>query len=201
MSTENNLHMYNTKPVAVTASAVPAAPKRSRQTDFTPPSATPIAPGSKVESYPKDGRISTTRLGAPKIVKSKPGTASSNSRSSVAGSGSANTNKSSSKTNSGIKSSGSSANTSRQIQSNSILEFNTPEQNQLLSQCDYTDRVIWATRVLCGGNSVNGFLRATASAQRIKKQRARQNNSTKMSRAAKAAGATTGEDDKKGSKS
>lgn len=70
----------------------------------------------------------------------------------------------------------------------------------MLSQCDYGDRFIWASRVLWGGNSVNGFLRATATAQRIKKQRARQNNSTKMSRLAKAAGGTLppGADDKKG---
>ena len=74
---------------------------------------------------------------------------------------------------------------------------------QMLSQCDYGDRFIWASRVLWGGNSVNGFLRATATAQRIKKQRARQNNSTKMSRLAKAASTSgaavpPGTDDKKG---
>jgi hypothetical protein len=91
------------------------------------------------------------------------------------------------------------------MQTNTALDFNTPKQNSLLSQCDYADRTIWATRVLWGGNSVNGFLRATATAQRIKKQRARQNNSTKMSRAAKAASTTgparnasVGDDDKKG---
>ena len=38
---------------------------------------------------------------------------------------------------------------------------------------------MWATRLLLGGNSVNGFLKACATAQRIKKQRARQNNSSK----------------------
>jgi SGF29 tudor-like domain len=68
------------------------------------------------------------------------------------------------------------------------IVFNTPQQNQLLAQCDYRDKLMWATRLLMGGNSVNGFLRSTATVQRIKKQRARQNNSTKQSRASKAFG-------------
>jgi hypothetical protein len=67
------------------------------------------------------------------------------------------------------------------------IAFDTPKQVQLLSQCDYRDKTMWAAKLLLGGNSVNGFLRATATVQRIKKQRARQNNSTKQSRAAAAA--------------
>lgn len=119
--------------------------------------------------------------------------------------GGSTTTKTSLKNSAGNKSGGASGTASRQVQSNTTLDFNTPKQIQLLSQCDYADRTIWATRVLWGGNSVNGFLRATATAQRIKKQRARQNNSTKMSRLAKAAsttgvapGASAGDDDKKG---
>lgn len=192
-------------------------------------------PGSPSASHPKDGRShSTSKTGGQKLSKSKPGSVSSTSRnnsitnsgSTIKGSGgggsNSNANKSSSKSGSGnnkSSSGSSSANNSRQVQSNTTtLDFNTPKQVQLLSQCDYADRTIWATRVLWGGNSVNGFLRATATAQRIKKQRARQNNSTKMSRAAKAAGTTgvggpgaggpgvaravsTGEDDKKGASS
>lgn len=57
----------------------------------------------------------------------------------------------------------------------------TPEQQELLKQCDWNDKLLWSTRLLLGGHSVNGFLRATAAAQRIKKQRARQTASTKKS--------------------
>jgi len=204
MSTVNNPHMHSTKPAAATATATTksAVPGRSRHTDSPSAKATATTNGRKVEFYPNDGRNSSTpRLGAPKSVKSKTASIQSSGRSNssfLKGTGNSNTNKPSSKNNSGLKSSGTSPNVARQVQSNTILEFNTPKQNQLLSHCDYADRVIWATRVLWGGNSVNGFLRATATAQRIKKQRARQNNSTKMSRAAKAANATIAEDDKKG---
>jgi hypothetical protein len=198
-------------------------------------------PSSPSASHPKDGRNhSTSKVGTQKLSKSKSGSVSSTSRNnsitnsgttikgSVGGGSNSNANKSSPKNSSGSGSSP--ANNSRQIQTKTAtnttttatattttttttLDFNTPKQNQLLSQCDYADRTIWATRVLWGGNSVNGFLRATATAQRIKKQRARQNNSTKMSRAAKAASTTgsvgvgvaravsIGEDDKKGASS
>merc|ERR1719253_656434 len=67
---------------------------------------------------------------------------------------------------------------SRSSTNGSSLQFNTREQINLLAQCKYVDKTIWATRVLMGGNSVNGFLRSTAAAQRIKKQRARQNKKT-----------------------
>ena len=209
MSSGNNSHLYNTNFVAAAAAAAAAsgAPShhsamagRSQQIDFAPPSAVRNnMPGSIIASQSKAKGVTQ------KLSKSKTGTASSAGRNtsnvvkgSIAGS---NVNKTTSKIGSGPKSTGTSATNSRQMQSTTTLEFNTPKQNQLLSQCDYIDRTIWATRVLWGGNSVNGFLRATATAQRIKKQRARQNNSTKMSRAAKAAsttgvarGATAGEE-------
>jgi hypothetical protein len=50
----------------------------------------------------------------------------------------------------------------------------TEEMKQLVAQLDWADRTIFLSRLLMGGSSVNGFLRATATAQRIKKQRARQ---------------------------
>mmetsp|Transcript_19122 Transcript_19122/g.41524 ORF Transcript_19122/g.41524 Transcript_19122/m.41524 type:complete len:315 (+) Transcript_19122:86-1030(+) len=186
------------------------------QTDFLPPpglSATIAArsgmPGSQSATHLKTGKIqSNTKAGIQKLSKSKPST-SSGVKASV-GSNSNSGNKTSTKTSSSSNKSGVSLVTaSRQVPGNTALEFNTTKQNQMISQCDYIDRTIWSTRVLWGGNAVNGFLRATATAQRIKKQRARQNNSTKMSRAAKAASASasggtsnilspTGEDDKKG---
>jgi TolA-binding protein len=45
---------------------------------------------------------------------------------------------------------------------------------QWVAQCDWKDKTIHISRQLLGGSTINGFLRATASAQRIKKQRARQ---------------------------
>ncbi|KAI2511495.1 SGF29 tudor-like domain [Fragilaria crotonensis] len=48
------------------------------------------------------------------------------------------------------------------------------EMKHLIDQLDWADRTIFLSRLLMGGASVNGFLRATATAQRIKKQRARQ---------------------------
>ena len=60
-----------------------------------------------------------------------------------------------------------------------------PEKvRQWLLQCDWKDRTIHASRQLLGGSSVNGFLKATAAAQRIKKQRARQVASVKKRAAA-----------------
>jgi len=51
----------------------------------------------------------------------------------------------------------------------------TPEQTeQLLAKCTPGDKVLYVARRLMGGSTINGFLKATASAQRIKKQRARQ---------------------------
>ena len=44
----------------------------------------------------------------------------------------------------------------------------------LLGQCPWEDRLIYATRLFLGGNSLNGYLRATSAAQRFKRQRARQ---------------------------
>jgi hypothetical protein len=75
----------------------------------------------------------------------------------------------------------------------------TSQQKQHLQQCDWKDKTLWATRQILGGNSINGFLRATATSQRIKKQRARQLALTKKSAAAAAAaaiGATPPEDKK-----
>lgn len=67
------------------------------------------------------------------------------------------------------------------------LPYNTPHQKDLLDKCDWQNRLIYASRMLLGGNSVNGFLRGTATAQRIKKQRARQVGITKKTAAAQAA--------------
>ncbi len=144
-------------------------------------------------SYPKSNPSVANKAGGPKISKSKAGVAGrSGLPTTVKSTGIGSTSKSTSKTSTSTSTTKTATGTaSRQVQSSTTtLEYNTPRQNSMLSQCDYADRTIWATRVLWGGNSVNGFLRATATAQRIKKQRARQNNSTKMSRAAKAASTT-----------
>lgn len=61
------------------------------------------------------------------------------------------------------------------------LPYDTPSQKELLSKCDWKDKLLYASRMLLGGNNVNGFLRGTATAQRIKKQRARQVGITKKS--------------------
>ena len=66
------------------------------------------------------------------------------------------------------------------------LPYNTVLQKELLDKCDWQNRLIYAARMLLGGNSVNGFLRGTATAQRIKKQRARQVGITKKAAAAAA---------------
>eukprot|EP00934_Nitzschia_sp_Nitz4_P000333 Nitzschia sp. Nitz4//scaffold2_size372955//50269//51997//NITZ4_000368-RA/size372955-snap-gene-0.6-mRNA-1//1//CDS//3329546611//333//frame0 len=54
------------------------------------------------------------------------------------------------------------------------LQYDTPQQKQRLDKCAWPDRLLYASRMILGGNNVNGFLRGTATAQRIKKQRARQ---------------------------
>jgi hypothetical protein len=69
------------------------------------------------------------------------------------------------------------------------LSYNTSQQNKLLSYCEWKDKVLWASRLILGGNSINGFLRATATAQRIKKQRARQSALAKKTAAAAAVAA------------
>jgi len=61
------------------------------------------------------------------------------------------------------------------------MPYNTTQQKQRLDKCEWPDRLLYATRMLFGGNNVNGFQRGTATAQRIKKQRARQIGSTKKS--------------------
>ena len=48
-----------------------------------------------------------------------------------------------------------------------------------LAQCEWRDKTLWIARQVLGGQSLNGFLKATATVQRIKRQRARQTNSTK----------------------
>jgi hypothetical protein len=70
------------------------------------------------------------------------------------------------------------------LQSQSHLAQQFPEKTEeetttLLKDCDWIDRSLWATRQMLGGQSVNGFLRSTATVQRIKKQRARQSAQTK----------------------
>lgn len=63
------------------------------------------------------------------------------------------------------------------------IQYDTPEQRQRLDKCSWQDRLLYASRMLLGGNNVNGFLRGTAAAQRIKKQRARQVGINKKSAA------------------
>ena len=64
-----------------------------------------------------------------------------------------------------------------------IANNNTPtseqQTQQLLTNCDWKDRTMWVSRQLLGGNATNGFLRATATVQRIKRQRARQTAQSK----------------------
>jgi hypothetical protein len=75
------------------------------------------------------------------------------------------------------------------------LSYNTSQQNKLLANCEWKDKMMWASRMVLGGNSINGFLRATATAQRIKKQRARQSSSAKkIAMAAAAAAAAEGDE-------
>ena len=66
----------------------------------------------------------------------------------------------------------------------------TSEQQtqQLLNSCDWKDRTMWVSRQLLGGNATNGFLRATATVQRIKRQRARQTAQSKKKAEAEAKG-------------
>lgn len=78
------------------------------------------------------------------------------------------------------------------------LPYNTALQNQRLDKCDWSDRLLYASRMLLGGNNVNGFLRGTATAQRIKKQRARQVGINKKAASQAAGGASeAAETDKK----
>mmetsp|Transcript_23687 Transcript_23687/g.65755 ORF Transcript_23687/g.65755 Transcript_23687/m.65755 type:complete len:710 (+) Transcript_23687:120-2249(+) len=215
MSSGNIPPGYNPNYLATPNGTAQAPPPGGyyQRNDFAPPPAlsatvpvrsSKVMAGSQPAAQTKGSKFqSTSKGGIQKLSKSK---SSSSSGSKASGGSSSSGNKSSSKGGvSSSKSGTSSVSTSRQVPGNTTLEFNTPKQNQMLSQCDHIDRTIWATRVLWGGNAVNGFLRSTATAQRIKKQRARQNNSTKMSRAAKAASASgaalnsaTGDDNKKG---
>jgi hypothetical protein len=71
-----------------------------------------------------------------------------------------------------------------QSHSSNLAAQQPPEKTEeetaaLLKDCDWIDRSLWATRQMLGGQSVNGFLRSTATVQRIKKQRARQSAQTK----------------------
>jgi hypothetical protein len=67
---------------------------------------------------------------------------------------------------------------------------------QMLSKCDWKDKTLWVSRQLLGGNATNGFLRSTATVQRIKRQRARQTAQSKQKAAAAGSG---GGDNKKDS--
>ena len=44
----------------------------------------------------------------------------------------------------------------------------------LLQKCDWKDKTLWVSRQLLGGQALNGFLRSTATVQRLKRQRVRQ---------------------------
>jgi SGF29 tudor-like domain len=67
-------------------------------------------------------------------------------------------------------------NTDAQINLNPMLvsQEDTAVFCQLTQQCHWIDRTLWASRQILGGQGFNGFLKATATVQRIKKQRARQ---------------------------
>lgn len=77
------------------------------------------------------------------------------------------------------------------------LSYNTLQQKQTLDRCEWPDRLLYATRMLFGGNQVNGFMKATSAAQRIKKQRARQVGITKKVAAASATDPATEAKEKK----
>jgi hypothetical protein len=59
------------------------------------------------------------------------------------------------------------------------LTLPVEEVRKLLNDCDWVDKTIWAARQIFGGQALNGFLRSTATVQRVKKQRARQTSSTR----------------------
>lgn len=80
------------------------------------------------------------------------------------------------------------------------LPYNTPQQKELIDKCDWMDKFIYGARMLMGGNNVNGFLRGCATAQRIKKQRARQVASTKKTAPPTAPGIDGTEKEKKTAK-
>jgi urease gamma subunit len=65
-------------------------------------------------------------------------------------------------------------NTGNPVPSQSQPSLSDAQMQSLLNQCDWKDKTLWLSRQLFGGQSVNGFLRSTATVQRIKKQRARQ---------------------------
>lgn len=62
--------------------------------------------------------------------------------------------------------------TGRSSGSSTAIDYS--RQRLLLEQCDWPELTVWSARQILGGNAINGFLKSTAAAQRIKKQRARQ---------------------------
>ena len=78
-----------------------------------------------------------------------------------------------------VKTAGSATSKSRRTSSVQGTELPQEAMFPVVMQCDWIDKTLWISRQLLGGQSVNGFLRATATVQRIKKQRARQTKSTK----------------------
>lgn len=131
-------------------------------------------------SRPKGSSSTSASVGAPNfsVMSSSSSAKSSTGRSSIQHSGGSSKSHSSSKKDSSARSGGATG-----------LAFNTPHQKHLLTHCDWKDKILWASRLILGGNSINGFLKATATAQRIKKQRARQLALTRKSAAAAAAAA------------
>ena len=61
----------------------------------------------------------------------------------------------------------------------SLAPLPLEQQAELLDSCNWMEKALWCSRQLLGGQAVNGFMRATATVQRIKKQRARQVHKTK----------------------
>jgi hypothetical protein len=56
------------------------------------------------------------------------------------------------------------------------IAMKPPSDNQIcqwVEQCNWKDKTIHISRQFMGGSTINGFLKATASAQHIKKHRAR----------------------------
>jgi len=68
------------------------------------------------------------------------------------------------------------------------------ETEKLLKQSDWVDRTLWMSKQIFGGQATNGFLRSTATVQRVKKQRARQTASKAGADRSKVDGSQAGEE-------
>ena len=119
----------------------------------------------------------TTATGSSVTSKTAPATTSSSQNSSSKNAGGSSSNNS----NAGASSTAS-----------TVPQLPPDQVAALLSRCGWVDQTIWASRQLLGGQAVNGFLRATATVQRIKKQRARQNVKSGRTKVNTSTNTTTG---------